>query len=265
MTTLLLWIRRLLLLAAVALLIGGGYRACNWIYPPTPSVYKIGMDATWYPLGLYGREHSLTAFSADLLFSIARNQHFKVEIVRSGPKRLVELLDDGKVDGILSSVTPDAYTEGRYYFSDPYYRFGAVLVVRKEEDYTSLLSLPQKRIQVQRNSPILYRIALDPAVTVVPYDSPLVAIQDLVNDRADGVLMEQLLGYIYFAGIYRDKLKVATLPLTQEGLRMITSQEANMEGFVEQFNAGLKELKESGVYQTLLTKWELYNPEVLNP
>ncbi len=39
-----------------------------------------------------------------------------------------------------------------------------------------------------------------------------------MHDNVDIVLMDQLLTYLYFGAVYRDRLKVATLPLSNEGL-----------------------------------------------
>lgn len=194
---------------------------------------------------------------------IAKQEHFQVEIMRTGFKRLMDLLDDGLVDGVLTSITPDEIAEERYYFSEPYYRFGAVLVVRKDFDFSSLKSLPNKRIGVKRGSSILYHTSIDPSVSIIPYDSSLMALDDLVRDRVDGVIMDQLLAYNYFGGAYRNQLKVATLPLTLEGLRLVTLQESYAEELIEKFNKGLKKLQEDGIYEKLLLDWDLYNPEKL--
>lgn len=255
------WGKRIGLFLAGLLLLWGGYRGCRYIVPAAPEVYKIAIDTTWYPLLLYGREHSMTAFASDLLFQIARNQKIKVEIIRVGPKRTLELLDDGYVDGIFSSLTPDKETEQKYYFSEPFYRFGAVLVMRKEYDFKSLQALPNKRIAVKRNSPILYHLSFDPTIVVVPFDSPLVVLDDLAHDRVDGVFIDQLLAYFYYGGLYRDQFKVVTKPLTDEGMRLVTLQENYTSDLIEMFNAGLKNMIEDGTYDRLLKQWELYNPE----
>lgn len=254
------WIKRFLLFALAFLLLFGLFRFYRFLVPAPPEIYKIGMDASWYPLGLYGKESSFTAFSSDILFAIARNQKIKVEILRSGPKRLQELLEDGKVDAILTSLTPDPKLEEEYYFSDPYYRFGAIFVVRKDIAFTSLKDLKGKRIGVKRNSPLLYRVSIDSEALIVPYDSLLFALEDLGEGGMDGLLVDQLLAYLYFAGFYRDHLKIVTLPLTPEGLRLVTLQETYAHDLIEKFNLGLENLKKEGLYEKYLNQWDLYNP-----
>lgn len=250
------------LFCVVALI--GVYRVYRYIAPPIPDVYRIAYDPTWYPLPLYGKEGSFTAFSADLIFAVARHQKIKVELVQSGPKRLLELLEDNKVHGVLSGIKQDAKAESDFIYSDPYYRFGAVLVFRKEDSFSSLLDLPNKRIAVKRYSPVLFRVQIDPKAVIVPFDSPIAAIEQLKRKEIDGVIMNRLLAYLYVAGVYESKLKVVTLPLTMEGLRLIASNDDIGEELISIFNAGLAKLKEEGAYAELLKKWDLYNPEVVS-
>jgi polar amino acid transport system substrate-binding protein len=241
----------------------GGYRIIRWASPETPDVYKIGMDSTWYPLALYGKEHCTTAFTTDLLFAIARNQSIKMDIVRTGHKRLLEMLDDEQVDGVLTSLLPDRATEDKYYFSDPYYRFGAVLVVRKESDIHSILELPKKRVGVKRSSPVLYRVQIDPTASIIPYENQMKMFQDLSEKNVDAILLDQLLLYVYFGSLYKDQFKVVTLPLTNDGLRLVTLKERYTKELIDLFNAGLKNLQEDDIYNELLDKWELHDPETL--
>lgn len=245
------------------MLLFGGYRACLWVLPPTPEVYKIAIDTTWYPLSLYGKDSAFTAFSLDMLFAIAKKEKIKVEIVYSGPKRLLEQLEDGQVHGILTGIREQQVPKGEYYFSDPYYRFGGILIIRKEDSFSSLMDLPSKRIAVKRNSPILFRVQIDPRVSVVPFDSPVVALDQLVHGYLDGVIMDQLLAYLYFAGSYQNQLKVVTLPLTTDGLHLVTLQDSAGEALTEVFDRGLHAIKEDGTYLKFLEQWDLYDPEVL--
>lgn len=256
-----LWFKRGFKLFLILFVIFGTYGLFRYVNPPAPDVYRIGMDSSWYPLALFGKEHNMTAFTIDLLYSVARDQSIKVEVVRTGHKRLMELLDDELVDGILTSILPEGPLTDKYYFSDPYYRFGAVLVVRKEDDIHSLQDLAKKNIAVKRSSPVLYRLPMEHQSTVVPYDNFLMMLQALSDKKVDGVVMDQLLFYLYFGGLYRDQFKVVTKPMTDEGLRLMTLKENYTKELIEKFNTGLKNIKESGVYDHLLNEWEIYDPE----
>lgn len=257
------YIRSLSYLFICLMMLFGGYRACLWVMPPAPEVYKIAIDSSWYPLSLYGKDSAFTAFSLDVLFAIAKKEKIKVEIVYSGPKRLLELLDDGQVHGILTGIRKQLVPEGEYYFSEPYYRFGGIFIIRKEDSFSSLMDLPSKRIAVKRNSPILFRVQIDPRVSLVPFDSPVVALDQLAKGYLDGVIMDQLLAYLYFAGTYQNQLKVVTLPLTTDGLHFLTLQDREGEKLSELFDQGLQAIKDDGSYIKFLEQWDLYDPEVI--
>lgn len=62
-------------------------------------------------------------------------------------------------------------------------------------------------------------------------------------------------------GIYLNQLKIASKPLTNEGLRLIAKNNSESKKLLEQFNEGLKALKKNGTYNQLLLKWGLFDPE----
>lgn len=217
------------------------------------------MDAAWHPLHLHGAEHNMSAFASDLVFAIAKDQNIKVQLLKSGYKCVYDMLDDGKVDGVLAPVSKNPKMD--YDYSDPAYRYGAVIIVKKDSDIHSLADLEQKRVAVKRGSPILYRLTLDPKVIVLLYENPLIALDQVSKGEYDAVVMDQLLTFLYYGGANKNELKIATLPLTSEALRLVTLKKGNKEELVEKFNAGLKHLKEDGTYHQLLEHRGLYDPE----
>ena len=254
--------KRLVKVILILALLFGSYRLYEWS-TRAQKVYKVAMDSSWYPLALYGKEHNKTAFTHDLIKEIGRDQSIKVEMVRTNYKRLIELLNDQKVEGILTSLLPNPVLEAKYAFSDPYYRYGAVLVTNKGSSIRSLLDLEEKRLGVKRTSPLLYRLKLNCQVTIIPYTNELAALHALSENKLDAVIVEQLLTYLYYGALYPDQLEVATQPLTNEGLRLMTFKRDSE--LVDRFNAGLKNLKENGTYDSLLLKWDIYDPEIVTP
>lgn len=234
----------------------GYHKIYEWNASPAP--YTIGIDPTWHPLSLHGLEHPMAAFASDLVLAIGKDQNIKINIVKSGHKCLFDMLDDGKVNGVLAPVTK---TIQKYLYSEPFYRYGAVVIVKRDSGIHSLSDLEKRRVAVKRGSPILYRLALDPQVIVLLYDNPTKALDDLKKGEYDAVVMDQLLTFLYYGGTYKDGLVAATFPLTPESMRLVVLKDAGNQAFLDKFNAGLKNLKESGDYHQLLEEWELYDPE----
>ena len=235
------------------------FRACS--SHSNQNMYRIAKDITWFPLQLYGQESNISAFSNDLIFSIARSENLSIELVSTSYQRLFELLDSKSVDGVLSTLNPDLTQQDSYLFSDPYYLLGAVLVIPKDSTVKSLKDLAGKTIAVKRGSSVLFHLPLAPSSIVIPYDSPTLTLDDLVRGNIDAVVMDQFTAHFFLSEFFRTKLKVANLPMTVEGLRLVTRNEPSGKILIDKFNAGLKLLKENGTFDLLLDKWDLYNPE----
>lgn len=257
-----IWLKRVAKFAALLILLFFAYRLVQWTTTPIKEIYRVGIDTSWYPLALYGKEHNTTLFTTDLLGAIARDQGLKIEILKVDHKRLMDLLESEQLDGVLTTRTPDRNLLGKYDFSEPYYRYGAVLVTGMDSSIASLQDLDNRRLGVKRSSSLLFRFPLTSQTHVTPYDNFLMALQALSERRVDAVLLDQLLFYVYFSPLYPNQFKVATLPLTEEGLRLATLKSKNAE-LIEKFNAGLQDLKKNGDYDRLLKAWDLYDPEKL--
>ncbi|KAF3363065.1 putative bacterial extracellular solute-binding protein [Chlamydiales bacterium STE3] len=234
-----------------------GIRACSSYFNPNIPVYRIARDPTWHPLQLYNKENNITAFSGELLAEIAEEQNLKVELFSSGSQNLFEGLDYQTVDAVLSSLNPDLVAKGSYFFSEPYYSFGAVIVVPANSKIAALEDLSNKVVAVKRGSSVLFNLPLASSAIITPYDSPTFVLNELILNRIDAVIMDQFTAYLFLSEFFRNRLKVASLPITIEGLRLITKKDAKGAFLIKKFNEGLKALKENGTYDLLLNKWDL--------
>ncbi len=251
--------RRLLILGLIIL---GLFliRGCYNFYFPKKEVFVVARDATWYPLNFFGKEKNVVGFSDELLLEIARIKDFHVNIISAPPGDLLEYLDEGQTDGILSSLTPDVILNEQYLFSEPYYSLGAVLIVDLNSPIKGVQDLQGKYLGVMRGSPVLFNIGIYPSLKVVTYDSQTTMLEDIVRDRIDAAILNQLTAYSMVNGYFKGRLQVITKPLTQEGLRLVTHRGMKRRRIVEDFNEGLEEIRRNGTYQKLLSKWDLTDP-----
>jgi len=244
---------------ALIFIFWASFRACST--HSGQHAFRIAKDTSWYPLQLYGKESNISAFSTDLIFSIARQEDLNIELITTSYEKLFDMLDSEAVDAVLSTVNPDLTQQDSYIFSDAYYLFGAVLVVPKDSEVRSLNDLANKTIAVKRGSSVLFHLPIAPSSIMVPYDSPTIVLDDLVRHKIDAVVMDQFTAHLFLSEFYRSNLKVANLPMTLEGLRLFARNDSTGKTLVEKFNEGLKQLKENGTYDLLLEKWDLHNPE----
>lgn len=222
-------------------------------------VYKVARDQSWYPLNFLGKEKNVLGFSDDLLYAIAKKNNLSFQLIAASPGSILDDLEDIGVDAVLSSLTPDPILRKKYLFSDPYYNLGLVLVVPENSTVASLKDLAGKYLGIQRGTSIPLDLS---SIRIISYESNVAMMEDLVKDQIDAVLINQLNAYSFTTGYYKGRLKVATNPLTPQSLKVVTYQSKKNQKLIDLFNQGLKELKESGVYDELLKKWDLYDPYV---
>jgi len=72
----------------------------------------------------------------------------------------------------------------------------------------------------------------------------------------DGVLVNYIQATSYVRDLYFGKVKIATPPLNDAGIRLLTLNGDNVE-LVEVFNRGLDKLRSNGKLEKLFKKWEL--------
>jgi polar amino acid transport system substrate-binding protein len=237
------------------------YKSCSFFHAAPNQVFRIGRDFSLYPITVSNKETNLLRFTDDLLESIAVDEGIDVEIFLADARSLLGQLDRGVVDGIVSMMTPDIVARESYYFSEPFFLLGDVLIVPIQNKASSVEEMKHKYIGIFRGSPFLLQISRFPEISVAPYDNSTRALDDLAAGRVDGVVMDNLSAYTYVKGFYHKVLRVATPPLTQTALRLVLRKEPSSEDFLKLFNEGLQDVKKDGTYDLLLQKWDLTNPE----
>lgn len=236
-------------------------RSCYTAYFPKDNTFVITRDATWYPLNFMGKEKNVLGFSDDLILEIAKLKNVHVNLTRAPSGDLIEQLDNGQANGALTSLTPDVILNEQYLFSDPYYTLGSVLIVEPNSTIRSVDDLKGKYLGIMRGSPVMFYVGNYPSLKVVTYDSQTIMLEDVVRDKIDAAMLNQLTAYNMVTGYFKGRLQVVTKPLTQEGLRLMTHHGRKNQKVIDAFNEGLTELKANGTYHKLLIKWGLYDPE----
>lgn len=220
-------------------------------------VYRIGRDPSWSSLNLMGNELSMTAFTSDLLSAIARKVHFKYSLYDGHSNELFANLDRGNYDAIMTSVEPNPLLFALYDLSDSFYLTGPVIIVRKDSDITSFEQLNDKFVGIKRSSPHLFHIREYSTIYFRTFENIHEAMDQLVNDQIDAVLMDALPAYIAVSTFYQNELKVVGKPLTEDGLRLIAKRTPITESLIKRFNEGLEAIIHDGTYNELIQKWDL--------
>lgn len=225
---------------------------------PPAKLYRIGRDAKWYGLNLMGKDRNMTAFSDELLIKIAEQQRINIQIFGDNPTNLKSKLENNLLDGVLSPIKPDFNNKGILIFSNPYFLLGPVLTL---PIHSNLQSSTQKIIGAHTEAVTALELEKNSSIQIQLYTDILQALADLNNNHIDAILFPALPTYIYTETFYPGRFRVATPPLTNEGLRLMSLETEEGNRLIHQFDEGLKTLKDNGTYQELLDKWSLVNTE----
>jgi polar amino acid transport system substrate-binding protein len=217
---------------------------------------RVGIDPYWFPLDLGIRNNNVTAFSTELLTEIGKIEKIPFVRVSVNWNDLMEGLQKDKYEAILSSMQPYVFNKSLFDFSDIYLPLGPVLVVRVQSTIHSLDDLNGKEIAVISDSTSALILEKSQGVLIRYYDSIPKALNDILLGTVDGAVIDILSAVAYCRDLYQGELKIATGPLNDEGLRLITKHKAAPD-LIKGFNNGLAQMKKDGSYFKLLDKWGL--------
>lgn len=221
--------------------------------------YIIGQETMLASLSLMGKEKNISAFNEELLTAIANEESFHVKIFPS--PHPIEDLENGTIQGILTAIQTSYLYENQFNFSHPFFLTGPVLIIPSTE-FSSLWNERRKKIvAIQPNSPLLRSLEQDPSMQIKFYDDILPALADLRAKKIDGAIFPAIPAYTYAEIFYKNEIKIATDPLTDEGLRLVTLKNKEGNELMEKFNEGLLKLKKNGTYNNIMKHWDLVNIE----
>lgn len=227
----------------------------------TDKTFRIGRDSSWYAINLMGKEKNLGAFTDEFLSNIARQEHLRIVLLNGRYEELLTRMENGEFDGILTNMQPESSYEQTLLFSNPFILLGPVLVVSANSKLKTWEELKFKIIGIQSQSPSILELTQDSSLLIKLYDNIINALEELVKNRIDGVILPAWTAYTYTHTFYPNQLRIATNPLTQEGLRLVAPNNPTGKKLVDHFNQGLEALKKNGIYEKLILKWGLVDPE----
>ncbi|UJT76815.1 transporter substrate-binding domain-containing protein [Chlamydia pecorum] len=212
----------------------------------------VGRDVTWFPkqFGIY--TSSINAFLNDLVAEINHREGLNIIIVNQDWIHLFENLDDRKTQGAFTSILPTIEMQDHYQFSEPILLTGPVVVVKENSPYKSINDLKGRLIGVYKfDSSVL--IAQDiPDAVIHLYQHVPVALESLVSNCYDALLAPVIEVTALIQTAYKDRLKIISEPLNEDGLRLAVLKGTN-EDLLEGFNLGLAKSIRSGKYQMIRT------------
>ncbi len=241
------------------LLLLPGIFCCNGCGGSKLDVYEIGLDPLWYPLDFKNKDNNVLGFSTELLRLISKEEKITFSLLYTNWDSLLSGLNAGNYKAILSSLHPYNFNLQNYDFSELYLPIGPVLVLPVSSPYQSLADIKGKQVAALTGSSSILLLESYPNIMISFCNSISDIINQLESGQAVAALLPVLTARAYTTGSFYNRFKIASTPLNDEGLRLITKKGSSPK-LLKQFNTGLEKLKKDGRYDTLLTEWRLQGP-----
>ncbi len=254
-------IKVLSVLAASVMLLGV-LAACAGPATPTPQAgagkkFVFASDATFPPMeSVDEKTKQIVGFDPDLMAAVAKDQGFTYELKNTAWDGIFAGLEAGQYDGIISSVTVTDDRKQKYDFSDPYFDANQGIVVRPDSTIKTGDDLKGKTVGVQIETTGAIAVRKIQGANLKQYDSPDLAMQDLVNKNIDAVVVDYPVAanFALQSPQFQGKLKIAGQLVTNEKYALCVPK-GDPKGLLPLFNAGLKDIKANGTYDKIFAQW----------
>jgi len=227
--------------------------SCGEKYSGPP--IRLGVDPTWAPLNFGEQQSYVNGYTEDLLLEISRYSGLKFEKMTANSSTLLDGLQRGQYDAVLTSLPPYSFNMAKYSFSDNFLNTGPVLITAKTSSFKELSQIPADNlIGILRNDPAAQLITAHPKLIVRNYDSVPSLLDAVAAGDIAGALLDRLRATAFVRDLYQPTLQVASEPLTNEGLHLLQRKSATSSA-IRLFEKSLKALHEQKKIEELQKKW----------
>ncbi len=221
-------------------------------------VWHIVTDTAFKPFEYTDESGKFVGIDVDILAAVAEDQGFKYELDPLGWDASIAACQAGQADGMIAGASiTDERKESGWIFSDGYYDANQSMAVKKGSDIKGFGDLSGKSVAVKtgtmsaeyaeslkdeygfdityfEDSPTMYQAVVGGQVAATFDDTPIMAS----NIKDSGIDMELVDGTGNEPASY--------------GFAIFN---ADNQELVDMFNAGLKNVKESGKYDEIVAKY----------
>ena len=169
----------------------------TWRTMQATGVWRVGMDPSFPPFETLDDAGQIVGFDVALADAIAAPWGVQVELVPIGFDSLLDALQAGKVDSVISALPYDERLTKDVAYSTPYFEAGIFLAVRTDSPITETAALANGTVGVEWGSMgdmVGRRLQkATPSLQLQPFDTPTAAITALVDERAvDAILIDHV-------------------------------------------------------------------------
>jgi polar amino acid transport system substrate-binding protein len=218
--------------------------------PKDQNIIQVGISSDYPPFESRNEKNELIGFDVDLATMIGKELGKKIEFVDMSFGALINLVQSGKIDLMISSVGVTEEREKKFDFSDPYFVNRLTVVSRKDKPITNENDLKDNKIGVQLGSTFVPWLKSRNLNNVTAMDLNPQLIEALKAKQVDGVIMD----YTQAATFCKKNSELAYHFLThdEKGTAIMFQKGSPLRTPVNQV---LQKLKTSGQLTALEKKW----------
>ncbi len=215
----------------------------------------VGTNAEFMPFEFMDEDNNIVGYDIDVVMAVAKAAGFPARMHHQSFDTLIEGLDTGRLDAVISGMTITDARKEKVDFSDPYYNAAQVIVVRdKTNDITKIGDIKDKKVGVQ-----LGTTGAMMAEEAMGQDNPELkqfkkyneVFSELSLGRIDAIVVDLPVAEAYVKKM-RD-LKISSEPMSEEQYG-IAVKKGNKE-LLDKINDGLKKIRASGEFDEITSKW----------
>lgn len=215
--------------------------------------YKIATDTTFAPFEFEDESGNRVGIDMDLLAAIAKDQGFEYELEVLGFDAAVTALESGQVDGVIAGMSITDARKEKFDFSDAYFDSGVGMAVKSDNnDIKSYADLAGKNVAVKtgtEGADFANSIKDQYGFQVSTFPDSSNMYEDVKAGNSVACFEDYpVLGFAITKG---QPLKIVG-DLEQGSSYGFAVKKGENADLLEMFNAGLKNLQESGKYQEIL-------------
>ena len=218
--------------------------------------YVVATDTTFAPFEFQDAQGRFVGIDMDLLREIAKDQGFNVDIKPLGFDAALQAVQANQVAGVIAGMSITDERKRVFDFSDPYFESGIQMAVLKDnEDIKSYEDLRGKRVSVKngtQGSDFANSIKDQYGFEVVSFADSSTMFDEVKTGNSVAVFEDYP---VLLYGIAQGNgFKTVTPKEDPTGYGFAVNKGQNAE-LLQKFNAGLKNLKESGRYDEILASY----------
>lgn len=217
----------------------------------------VGMELQYPPFEMSEKDGTPSGVSVDLAKALGKYLGREVKIENIAWDGLIPSLKTGKVDLIISSMTITDERQKTIDFSIPYAQSNLAILTNKKSGVNSIEDLNQKGkvIAVKKGTTgHIYANTYLKNAELLVFDKENAAVLEVIQDKADGFLYDQLTIYKNWAN-HKNTTVALLKPFQKKPEYWGVAIKKGNDELKEKVNAFIKQAKSDGTFDALSKKY----------